>query len=187
VIRLSRSLVIGACMVGTTLAGACSDETTAPGADLVEISHDAPAKPLAVDLTRCTPQPAAAASARIGPNGGTVRAGKHMLRVPAGALKRSVLITMEAPSDSLDYVVFGPEGLTFDPDYQPTLVLSYRHCAVKDRTELSLDIIYTDDAMTTVLDTTESVPADTLNHTVSARLKHFSRYVLRASRYAVAF
>ena len=109
-----------------------------------------------------------------------------MLKVPAGALKRSVLITMEAPSDSLNYVVFGPEGLTFDPANQPTLVMSYGNCAVKGQKEDGLEIIYTDDLLTTVLDTTVSVPADTLNHTVGARLKHFSKYVLH-SRYAVAY
>ena len=109
-----------------------------------------------------------------------------MLRIPAGALKRSVVITMEAPSDSLNYVVFGPEGLTFDQANQPTLVMSYRNCAVKDKATLSLDIVYTDDAMTAVLDSTQTVSTDAVNHTVGALLKHFSRYVVR-SRYAVAF
>jgi hypothetical protein len=109
-----------------------------------------------------------------------------MLRIPAGALRRSTIITMDAPSDSLNSVVFGPEGLTFEPASLPTLVMSYRNCPIKERAELELTIVYTDDAMTTVLDTTELVAADTLNHTVGARLKHFSRYVLR-SRYAVAF
>jgi hypothetical protein len=184
--RRSRSLVVGASALGALLAGACSIETTTPTTELVEISHDAPLNPARLGFTQCTPQESASGSARIGPNGGVVRAGRHMLRIPAGALRRSTIITMDAPSDSLNSVVFGPEGLTFEPASLPTLVMSYRNCPIKERAELELTIVYTDDAMTTVLDTTELVAADTLNHTVGARLKHFSRYVLR-SRYAVAF
>jgi hypothetical protein len=184
--RFCRPFVIGASIIGALLAAACTESPTAPAADLLELTRDTPSKPVPLDLTRCSPQPSASASARIGPNGGTLRAGKHMLRIPAGALKRSVVITMEAPSDSLNYVVFGPEGLTFDPANQPTLVMSYRNCAVKDKATLSLDIVYTDDAMTAVLDSTQTVSTDAVNHTVGALLKHFSRYVVR-SRYAVAF
>jgi hypothetical protein len=184
--RRSRSLVIGACALGALLAGACSRDTTAPDAELVEVTLNAPPKPVRLDFTRCTPLASASGSARIGPNGGTVRAGRHMLKIPAGALRRSMIITMDAPSDSLNYVVFGPEGLTFDPANLPTLVMSYGNCPMKQRAELGLEIVYTDDAMTTVLDTTELVTSDTLNHNVGARLKHFSKYVLR-SRYAVAF
>jgi hypothetical protein len=185
--RFSRFVVTGACVLGAILAAACADETTAPDMSLLEISHNAPVAPApALGFARCTPQPAAFGSARIGPGGGTVRAGRHMLKVPAGALKRPVLITMDAPSDSLNYVVFGPEGLTFDPAHLPTLVMSYRDCAIKNQPELSLEIVYTDDAMSAVLDTTNAVSADTLNLTFGAQLRHFSRYILR-SRYAIAF
>lgn len=187
--RYSRILVIGACVLGAILASACADETTAPASDvaLTELGQDGQLRPIpALGFTRCTPQPSASGSARIGPHGGTVKAGKHLLRIPAGALKQPVLITMESPSDSLNYVVFGPEGLTFDPAHLPTLVMSYRNCSVRDEPELSLEIVYTDDAMTTVLDTTVPVAADTLNFTFSAHLKHFSKYVFK-SRYAVAY
>ena len=186
--RFSRCVVIGACVFGAFLAAACANEATAPDASLLEISHETSPRtpPPALGFARCTPQPSASSSARIGPNGGTVRAGRHMLRIPAGAVKHPVLITMEAPSDSLNYVVFGPEGLTFDPEHLPTLVMSYRNCAIKDQPELSLEIVYTDDAMSKVLDTTTAVSADTLNLTFGAQLRHFSRYVLK-SRYAIAF
>lgn len=187
--RFSRILVIGACVLGAILASACADETTGPAPDaaLIEISRDTPPMPhAALGFARCTPQPSASGSARIGPNGGTVKAGRHVLRIPAGALKQPVVITMESPSDSVNSVVFGPEGLTFDPAHLPTLVMSYRNCSVRDEPELSLEIVYTDDAMTAVLDTTVPVAADTLNLTFGAQLKHFSRYVLK-SRYAVAY
>jgi hypothetical protein len=184
--RFSRRLTIGIFVVGAMLASACANEVTGPGAELAKVSHQPPQKPIDLDFTRCTPQPSDAGSARIGPSGGMLRAGKHTLKIPAGALKRSVVITMEAPSDSLNYVVFGPEGLTFDPANLRTLVMSYRNCAVNGQKEVSLEIVYTDDLLTTVLDSTESVSTDILNHTVGARLKHFSKYVLH-SRFAVAY
>jgi hypothetical protein len=189
VTRFNRLLIIGSCVLGGMLFSACADEATGPRPqpELVSISHETPLTPIQLDFTACTPQPSEAMSARIGPQGGILRAGKHMLKIPAGALKRTTLITMAAPSDSLNYVVFGPEGLTFDPANEPTLVMSYRNCPVKDREEPALEIVYTDDAMTTVLDTTQTIaPPDTLNHTVGARLKHFSKYVLH-SRYAIAY
>lgn len=184
--RFSRLFTIGIFVFGALLASACTNEATGPTAELGKISLETPMQPIEVEFTRCTPQPSAAGSARIGPSGGTLRAGKHMLKIPAGALKRSVTITMEAPTDSLNYVVFGPEGLTFEPANLPTLVMSYRNCLVNGQKQPALEIVYTDDLMTKVLDTTELVSADTLNHTVGARLKHFSKYVLH-SRYAVAY
>jgi hypothetical protein len=185
--RLSRLISIGVFVLGALLASACADEATGPDASFGQVSHEPLVKPVALDdFTRCTPQPTATASARVGPSGGTLRVGRHMLKIPAGALKRSVVITMDAPSDSLNYVVFGPEGLTFDPASLPTLTMSYHNCAVNNRKGESLEIIYTDDLLTTVLDTTVTVSSDTLNRTVGARLRHFSKYVLH-SRYAVAY
>ncbi|HYF38782.1 MAG TPA: hypothetical protein VD930_03755 [Gemmatimonadales bacterium] len=107
-----------------------------------------------------------------------------MLRIPAGALHKTTLIRMEAPSDTLNYVVLSPEGLQFDTRYPPTLSLSYRNCP--DVTRPLLDVVYVDDAMTTVLETIEPVATDTLDRAVHARLRHFSKYVLK-SRYAVAY
>jgi hypothetical protein len=185
--RFSRILLTGTFVLGAMLASACSDETTAPDVALTEVSRDVPLGPVpTLGFARCNPQPSGAGSARIGPRGGTVRAGKHTLKVPAGALDRTVTITMSAPSGDLNYVVFGPEGLTFDPAHLPILEMSYRNCAVKEHPELSLEIVYTDDAMTAVLDTTVAVSADTVNATFGAQLRHFSKYVLK-SRYAVAY
>jgi hypothetical protein len=185
--RFNRILVIGTCVLGAILAAACADEATGPDVALSEMSLDAPLRPApTMSFAKCTPQPAGSGAARIGPKGGTVKAGKHLLKIPEGALKQPVLITMDAPSGDLNYVVFGPEGLSFDPAHLPTLEMSYRNCSVKDHPELSLEIVYTNDAMTAVLDTTVAVSADTLNATFGAQLKHFSKYVLR-SRYAIAY
>jgi hypothetical protein len=111
-----------------------------------------------------------------------------MLKVPAGALKKPVLITMEVPSDTLNYVVFSPEGLTFDAEHPPSLTMSYRNCRVADKDKDAVSIVYTDDSLSAVLETTEWVGNDKANQTVDAKIKHFSTYVLDLlSRYAVAY
>jgi hypothetical protein len=181
--RFSR-LLLASVSASALLLAACVDETTGPEPQLTRIDLDAPG--VALGFTRCTPQPFAADTARVGPSGGVLKAGRHTLRVPAGALKRSVLITMQAPSDSLNYVVFGPEGLTFESANLPTLVMSYRNCSVTKPAAQRLEIVYVNDALTAVLDTTEAVVTDTLGRTVGGRLRHFSKYVLK-SRYAVAY
>lgn len=181
--RLTRVFTSALCAFGSVLAIACGNEIAAPAPDSIEPFTAAPA----TDLPRCEPQPRAAASARIGPSGGTLRTGRHILRIPAGALKRSMIITMESPSDTLNYVVFGPEGLTFDTAHPPVLSMSYRHCPAAVRDPEPLEIVYVDDALTTVLETTQLVSADTLNQTVNAKLRHFSTYLLKKSRYAIAY
>jgi hypothetical protein len=184
--RLSRLFTVIVLVIGALLATACDQEITAPRTELAPVVISRELDVLAPRFTRCTPQPADSSSARVGPGGGTIRAGRHMLRIPPGALKRSVLISMTVPSDTLNYVVFGPEGLTFDPAIQPTLTMSYRNCYVNKPGQAKLEIVYTNDALTMVLDSTETIAADTLNSTVGGRLKHFSKYVLQ-SRYAVAY
>ena len=191
-IRFSRLVTVISIAIGALLATACDDEITAPGPGAAQFARTIlPGTSLPIapyDFIKCTPQPSDSSSARIGPLGGTLRAGRHVLRVPAGALKHSVLISMKAPSDTMNYVVFGPEGLTFDPAAQPTLTMSYGNCSVTQDGQPSLEIVHTDDAMTTVLDSTVTIAGDPLERTIGARLKHFSRYVLRSkSRYAVAY
>jgi hypothetical protein len=185
VIRLSRIFAVIGLVIAALLATACNEDITAPRAELLQVQNNIP-RVQPVVFTTCTPQPADSSSARVGPEGGTIKAGRHMLRIPAGALKHSVLITMTVPSDTLNYVVFGPEGLTFDPANQPTLTMSYRNCSVSKPGQASLEIVYANDALTAVLDSTVTVASDTLNNTIGGRLKHFSKYVLQ-SRYAVAY
>jgi hypothetical protein len=181
---LTRPLALGACAVAAWFALACADATSPIDEPAFAVDRTIPAT--GIGLTRCEPLPYASTSARIGPSGGTLKAGRNQLRIPAGALSRSVLIMMESPSDTLNYVVFGPEGLTFDPAHLPTLVMSYRGCMVAGP-QAPLEIVYVDDSFTTVLENTEPIPADTLAKTVGSRLRHFSKYVLRTSRYAVAY
>jgi hypothetical protein len=133
-------------------------------------------------FTACKPQPYAVASAWIGPKGGILRAGKHYLKVPPGALNTSTRITMESPTGYLNRVVFQPEGLVFNRAASPHLVMSYTNCSVGPNAEQK--VAYVNESLQ-ILETPPSV-SDPLSSTVDARLSHFSEYVL-LSTYAVVY
>ncbi len=166
--RMVRGLLLG---VAVAAFAACADQapvTSAPAAA-------APLKPgrllgLDVSLVSCTPMAAASASALIGPAGGTITVGPHTLVIPAGALASSVTITASAPSDTVNVVNFGPQGLTFAVPAQ--LTLSYANCGLLS----GLQIAYTDDN----LDILQLLPSvdNVLGQTVSAGIQHFSGYAV---------
>lgn len=80
-----------------------------------------------IHLLQCTPLTADSVSQAIGPAGGTLMVGPHTLEVPAGALDSTVTITAVAPSDTINRVRFGPEGLAFAVPAR--LSMSYANCA----------------------------------------------------------
>ena len=175
--RLTRILPIAASLIGITLLFGCSDELTAPSdPSFAQISPEPPAV-----LTFCKPQPADQTSGWIGPEGGTLKAGKHTLRVPAGALSTPVLIKMEAPSSSINRVVFSPSGLTFNRNYPARLVMSYASCAVIPG--FQQQIVHINDRFQVI----ETAPSETdpATLTVVGKLLHFSDYAL--STYAVVY
>jgi hypothetical protein len=120
----------------------------------------------------CMPLPAATSEATIGSSGGTLSAGGHTFRIPAGALKIPVTITMEAPSDTIPSVKFSPAGLVFDPYHLPTLTLNYRNCAVPMGAVPK--IVFTTDRFTVL----ENEGGWNYNGVVSAPIRHFSRYAI---------
>lgn len=124
-------------------------------------------------LLRCTPLPYATASSLIGPAGGELRVGPHVLRVPAGALAQTVRITAEAPSDNVNSVRLSPEGLQFARP--ATLTMSYANCNLIGRL-VPKRIAYTTDALE-ILSYLLSLD-DFVHQQVSGRLEHFSRYAL---------
>jgi hypothetical protein len=177
--RLIRLVPVAAGLLGATLIFACTGDVTVPaGAEFAKGRPESPG-----EFTYCRPQPYASGSAWIGPKGGIVRAGRHELKVPAGALSAATWITMESPSDTLNYVIFGPEGLTFKAGHSPQLLLSYKNCSL--RLGAKPQVVYVNDLLSAILETPPSA-ADTLGQAVDAELSHFSKYVLR-STYAVAY
>jgi hypothetical protein len=168
------SFVVG--LLAATLIAACSDDATAPSTPALAVAGTRPPT-----ITRCN-QTYGAASGWIGPLGGRLKAGGHTLYVPAGALSAPRFITMQAPSDNIGHVVFGPDGLTFNESYPAHLVMSYQNCSVAP--DATQQVAYTSETLK-ILETQPSV-SDPATLTVDAKLTHFSHYVI-LSTYAVAY
>ena len=127
----------------------------------------------ATGLLRCTPLPYASASKVIGPDGGQLRVGPHTLTIPAGALAQPVLITAEAPSETVNSVRFSPQGLVFARP--AALTMSYANCNLLGRL-VPKHIAYTTDDLTIL---SYLLSLDNLfQKQVTGQLQHFSRYAL---------
>jgi hypothetical protein len=126
-----------------------------------------------LSLLSCTPLPTATVTQTIGPDGGMVQVGPHTLVIPPGALGGPVTITATAPSDTVNRVVFQPQGLTF---LQPaSLTMSFGNCNVAGLTSPA-QIVYTTDALQ-ILEYLPSVD-DLQAQTATAPLQHFSDYAI---------
>src|SRR5437867_4303781 len=74
-------------------------------------------------LLTCSPLPYASATQTVGPSGGVLYVGPHILSIPAGALGAPVAITATAPSDKVNRIKFQPAGLIFQKS--ASLTMSY--------------------------------------------------------------
>ena len=126
-------------------------------------------------LFQCTPQPFAADTEVIGPEGGVLTMGKHQLVIPAGALSQPVRIIGSAPVDHVVSVEFQPEGLQFNPDHLPRLTLDYSACPLVP-VLLPKRIAYTDDNLN-ILSYLLSID-NLLQRRVTGQVHHFSRYAI---------
>jgi hypothetical protein len=127
-------------------------------------------------LVTCKPQQYASTTKWVGPRGGTLYVGPHKFVIPRGALKTYVKITAEAPADTVVSVRFQPEGLKFDKDHPARLTLDYNACEVSKQ-HLPSQIAYTDDSLK-VIEILSGTAVDKRHRTVTADVKHFSRYAL---------
>src|SRR5205823_1089347 len=121
------------------------------------------------------PQSYAKSVQTIGPMGGTIVVGPHRFVVPPNALATAVTITAVAPEGNEIGVLFSPSGLKFNQT--TTLSLSYASCPLSLVNGLTLHMVYTDDAGTTILSLIPSLQ-DVLNQRVNGSIGHFSRYAL---------
>ena len=129
-------------------------------------------KPVDVnDLLSCKPQDYTVTTRLIGPKGGRVKVGTHLLQIPEGALNQDVAITAEQITGSTNSVRLSPEGLTFKVPAE--LTMSYANC-----TEVMLPkrIAYT----TELLKILEGLPSKdkVQSRTVVSPIDHFSRYAV---------
>jgi hypothetical protein len=79
-------------------------------------------------LVSCRPIRYDSVTQTIGPAGGALVVGRNWLVVPRGALREPVRITAVAPSDTVAWVRFQPDGLQFQTT--AFLVATYDHCRV---------------------------------------------------------
>ena len=122
-------------------------------------------------LLACTPQEYLVRSEVVGRKGGEVKVGKHVLRIPAGALSQDVRIVAEQISGSVNSVRFSPEGLKFARPAE--LTMSYDNCF---STATPKRIVYTTDQLNIL----EQLRSDdrAQSKTVTSPIEHFSRYAV---------
>ncbi len=146
-------------------------------------------KVVAHGLISCTPLPYDSVTKVIGPEGGWLIAGSHVLIVDSLALGSPVSITAVAASDSVNLVRFRPEGLRFKPgthgigalvatsldncNVHPNQVLHVAH--VSDSLDI-LDLLQSPTGSDTVVVTKYKTVLGSL--WVSGLLRHFSNYAV---------
>ena len=164
-------MVFTAALVATVLG--CSADNSASGPTPSGEPDFGLVSNLQKKLMKCIPTGSAYSGSTIGPNGGTIRVGKHKLDIPRGALNRSVFISMTMSADTTNSVQLQPEGLVFAAPV--TLTLDYGNCSGLGML-LPKAIAYTDNQFH-ILQLLTSLD-DKVGKKVSARLQHFSRYAV---------
>ncbi len=95
-------------VVGATLG--CSDRSlTGPGPS----NHELVVASQPRSAVTCAPMPGDTVTVSIGPAGGKIAIGRHVLAVPKDALSQTVAITAVVVPDTVNVVQFAPEGLAF--------------------------------------------------------------------------
>jgi hypothetical protein len=122
-------------------------------------------------LLACSAQPYAVRTQTVGTAGGTIVIGTHRLVIPAGALAKPVQIKAEQLTGKVNSVRFSPEGLKFAKP--ATLSLSYSNCSPL---LLLKRVVYTNELLG-ILELLPSID-DLRSRTVSAPIRHFSRYAV---------
>jgi hypothetical protein len=122
-------------------------------------------------LLACSAQPYAVRTQTVGSAGGTIVVGTHRLVIPAGALASPVQIKAEQLTGKVNSVRFSPEGLKFAKS--ATLSLSYSNCSPL---LLLKRVVFTNERLG-ILELLPSID-DLRSRTVSAPIRHFSRYAV---------
>jgi hypothetical protein len=168
---------LGISLALTLLLGCGITDTTSPdrGTDLSSSQSVQGTDPNAIlpltDLLTCRPQSYVVTTKLIGPKGGKIKAGSHILDIPEGALAQDVIISAEQVTASTNSVRFGPEGLTFAVPAQ--LTMSYDNCSA---VLLPKRIAYTTESLKVL----EVLPSEDKFQTkiVLSPIDHFSRYAV---------
>jgi hypothetical protein len=123
------------------------------------------------DLLTCKEEKYQVTERTIGPKGGEIKIGKHLLEIPKGALSKNVKIKAEQMRGRTNSIRFSPEGLKFAKAAK--LTMSYKNCVL---VLLPKKIVYTDEDLN-ILQILRSLDLFK-KKTVSAPIDHFSRYAV---------
>ena len=157
------------------LVFACSDPsptapTTAPAPDASLIGDLL--RP--TGLLRCSDLPAASVTRTIGPLGGSLTVGPHVLWIPPGALAAPTSITATiVRGQGVNAITFQPEGLRFQT--AAALTMSYANCNLLGKL-LPKRIAYTS-TLLQILEYLLSVD-NLFSKKVTGKVNHFSEYVI---------
>ena len=125
------------------------------------------------NLVQCTPLPFDSVTQVVGPKGGELNVGPHTLDVPRGALSNPVAITAVAPSGTLRWIRFAPDGLVF---LQPaSLSMNYKKC--KTQPSQTPRIAQVSDSLN-VLEYLTVASTDKRTKWLIGDLNHFSNYAI---------
>jgi len=125
-------------------------------------------------LLQCSALPAASATQTIGPAGGSITVGPHVLKIPAGALSQLTTITATLDVNrGVNGIRFQPEGLQFASSAY--LTMSYANCNLLGRL-LPKRIAYTNNLLD-ILSYLLSVD-NLFTKKVTGQVRHFSEYVI---------
>ena len=122
-------------------------------------------------LLQCSSLPATSVKQTIGPAGGMMQIGPHVLVVPPGALAAPVTIATKTAGGTGNAVELKPAGLIFlTPAY---LTLSYANCV---SITVSKEVAYTTDllAIIAILPSSDNPIAQV----VIGQISHFSNYAI---------
>lgn len=128
-----RSLIPLALLAGATAVTVSCGDPSPVGVDLgtpaLLAARLKPPSTGKTGLISCTPLPYDSVTQVIGPTGGLLQVGPHLLWIDSLALSTPVQITAVAPSDTVNRVRFQPDGLVFQKT--AFLVTSYKNCQVR--------------------------------------------------------
>ena len=170
-------------MVGA-IAFACDRSPTAVPAPTVLAARSQPASSKKSGLIPCS-QSYDSVTNLIGPAGGSLSVGVHILYVDALALSHTVSITAVAPVATVRWVRFQPEGLVFQTNptdgWGAILYTSYKDCGVP--TSDTLRIAQVSDSLSVlgylqIVAKSKKNPWSQGTQFVVGLLPHFSNYAV---------
>jgi hypothetical protein len=178
-VKAVRRSIVG--LVVCTLAVACDTGPTAVAVPSLEAKRLPSPPTVAVGVC---PQAYDSVTQVIGPAGGQILVGNHVLWVAPLALATPVSITAVAPADTMRWVRFQPNGLLFLPvvgSPSALVATSYRDCVLP--ATASPQIVQVSDALGILASlqtyvVSRKIPWSQANQYAIGVLQHFSNYAV---------